>query len=439
MAGPEYRGVGTRTLAESTLPTNSCSEPLRDPRFGLHAQVRLRREAFGGIAFHRGTGRMIEVDHEAFALLTLLSEGTRSLRALAAALRSPLGRRVAVPEVASILEEFAVRGIVQQVARPVDDLAMEHQLYLPTQVAALPSDGHAVSSPITVHWAITYRCGLQCPHCYARSYRSMRELSRKEKLQVVERLAAWGVLEVAIGGGEPTVCPHLDEVLLAVREAGMVPNLTTNGQDISQVQSEMLAKTCGCVQISLDHPEVLDFYRRDRAAAKALGTAALLQDAGVRLGANLLLVPENIGNIERSLDFLLLQGISRVVLLRPFGDDGGSWPQGWPSDGDWTALRSSLQGWVAHQPEMALEVACGLSFLLEDLSPEERRSRLVPRTNDCPGGRRFVALLADGTLWPCSHLASAGYRLGDVLEDDLPTLWRHAQELVGRCGQRTRC
>ncbi len=72
---------------------------------------------------------------------------------------------------------------------------------------------------------------------------------------------------------------------------------------------------------------------------------------------------------------------------------------------------------------MALEVACGLSFLLDDLSREERQRRLA---FGCTGGRRFVALGADGTLWPCSHLASPIHRLGHLLEDDLPTLWRGA-------------
>ena len=127
----------------------------------------------------------MEVDPEAFALLTLLSDSTWSLRALATALRSSFGRRVPVPEVASTLKEFAVRGIVEEVALPVDDVAMERQPHSPVQVAALPSDGHVLSSPITVHWAITYRCGLACPHCYTRLHKSASELSREKKLRVV--------------------------------------------------------------------------------------------------------------------------------------------------------------------------------------------------------------------------------------------------------------
>ena len=81
-----------------TIPTSSNPSSLlsRDPRFRVHQQVRLRREHFGGIAFHRGTGRLIEVDHEAFAVLAALHSGPRHLRELAAVARARFGRRVPV-------------------------------------------------------------------------------------------------------------------------------------------------------------------------------------------------------------------------------------------------------------------------------------------------------------------------------------------------------
>lgn len=128
---------------------------------------------------------------------------------------------------------------------------------------------------------------------------------------------------MAFGGGEPTTCEHFDEVLLAVRDAGMVPNVTTNGQRVTPAVARTFARTCGCVQISIDRPEILEVYRGRETVTRALRTAALLQDAGATVGANLLLVPENIGSIGQSLAFLEGRGFRRVVLLRPFGNAGG--------------------------------------------------------------------------------------------------------------------
>ena len=241
---------------------------------------------------------------------------------------------------------------------------------------------------------------------------------------MVERLSGWGVLEVALGGGEPTVCPDLGDILLAIRATGMVPNITTNGQSMTRTQATALAEACGCVQVSLDRPDILDVYRGTGVTERALGTASLLHDAGVPIGANLLLVPENLRNIERSLDFIERAGIQRVTLLRPLGAAGGRWQRGWPGAADWDVLRSSILAWVAREPAMTLELACGLSFLLDELPSDQRRRRLI---FGCAGARRLVALQPDGAIYPCSHLSSPTYRMGHILKDDLPIMWRQAQ------------
>ncbi|MBI2939321.1 MAG: radical SAM protein [Chloroflexi bacterium] len=408
--------------------------PSPEPRFRLSSPVRLRQEVFGGIAYHKGTGRLVEVDRGAFVVLASLAGSDaqrrpRGLRELAEVARRSLRRRVAASEVASLVRALAVRGIVEEVARPAEaGPELEQDFGLLAGSEDSPEDGYALSAPITVHWALTYRCGLGCAHCYSPPTGTPGELSRDEKLRVVERLAGWGVLEVAIGGGEPTACPDLGEVLQAVRGAGMIPSVTTNGQQVTLALAKMLAETCGCVQFSLDRPEILDAYRGPGVAARALAAARLLAEAGARVGANLLLVPENIGCIERSLEFLERQGLRRVVLLRPF-DAGREWlPVGWPSEPDQATLRSSLREWTARRPAVSLEIACGLSCLLEDLTREERHSRLA---FGCAGGRRFVALGADGTLWPCSHLSAPVHRLGHMLEDDPPTLWRQVPRVSG--------
>jgi len=43
---------------------------ISERRFSLHPAVRLRAEPFGGIAYHRGNGRLIELDAEGFSLMT---------------------------------------------------------------------------------------------------------------------------------------------------------------------------------------------------------------------------------------------------------------------------------------------------------------------------------------------------------------------------------
>jgi sulfatase maturation enzyme AslB (radical SAM superfamily) len=184
--------------------------------------------------------------------------------------------------------------------------------------------------------------------------------------------------------------------------------------------ARMLATACGIVQVSLDRPEILDGYRGRGSAERALAALRRIENAGGRTGVNLLLVPENIGNISESLDWLLGQRVTRIVLLRPFGDSGGRWAPGWPKVQDWVGLRRELGRWTRSAPDAVLEIACGMSLVLSDVPWEERRRRLAM---GCSGARRFISMRADGTLWPCSHLAAPSHCLGHVLRNSVNEVW----------------
>jgi len=107
-------------------------------------------------------------------------------------------------------------------------------------------------------------------------------------------------LEVALGSGEPTIVADLLDVLAAVREAGMVPNVTTNGTVLRAAMIRALAEHAGVVHLSADRPELLDGDRGAGVFHRISRPARRLHTAGARVGANLLLTPGNVGDIRRS-------------------------------------------------------------------------------------------------------------------------------------------
>ncbi len=56
--------------------------------------------------------------------------------------------------------------------------------------------------PIRAHLDITYRCDLDCEHCYLDDKDDRRELATEEWLRVVDELADWGVQRLGWSGGE---------------------------------------------------------------------------------------------------------------------------------------------------------------------------------------------------------------------------------------------
>jgi radical SAM protein with 4Fe4S-binding SPASM domain len=381
-------------------------------RLQRHPAIRLRREEWGGLAFHRGTGDLLELDHEGFDAVNLLGTA-QTLSELYSLLRAR-GYETRRPVLANFVRQVAVRGFLGRV---------------PPDASALPSDPWAEASvvdlgwraPLVAHWAVTYRCNLNCAFCYAESGPGREpEPCPQIRHRIVERLSAWGVLEVALGGGEPTLLPDFPELLAAIRADGMVPNVTTNGTIHRAEVVKALAAHAGVVHLSADQPDRLDAARGPGVFARLRRTAQDLAGTGVRLGINLLLTPENVHDIRRSLEEALGLGAQGITILRPKGPWANThWP-GFPSDDDLQAIARGIRAFLAGRPRVRLYVDTALRGewaelgLLEDPEPD---------VAGCGGGQRHVAVTPEGDVFPCSHARRAAYRMGNLLTDGLDHLW----------------
>jgi radical SAM protein with 4Fe4S-binding SPASM domain len=391
--------------------------------------VWLRREAWGGVALHRATGDRLELDAEAFAVLVALGSA-RSLRSLAATLRGQ-GVQGRLPEVAWFVQHLQHAGFVDLVELNSPTLAND-----PLAEAYPAEVAEDLRAPLVVHWAVTYRCDLQCPSCYSHSGPRRRDdASPAIRRRLVCRLAKWGVLEVALGGGEPTLLRDFPDLLAAIREAGMVPNVTTNGTVLRAAVIRALAEHAGVVHLSADRPELLDGDRGgvfDRLSR----TARQLRAAGACVGANLLLTPGNVGNIRRSLDALIGLGVGEATFIRPKGSGAARhWP-GFPDNHHLQVLARDLQVYLAGRPPLRLYVDTSLRGpwaawgLFDDPEPE---------VCGCGGGQRHVALTPGGEVYACSHARQPEFRLGNLLTDRLPDLWSRGPGWLARDRYRAAC
>ena len=79
---------------------------------------------------------------------------------------------------------------------------------------------------------LTYRCNLECVHCYLAGGRSTPELPTAEVKRLIAEAAEAGCFSLLLTGGEPFVRADFREIYLHAKKLGLLIFLFTNGSAI---------------------------------------------------------------------------------------------------------------------------------------------------------------------------------------------------------------
>ncbi len=393
----------------------------------LAPDVRLRREHFGGIAFDTCTGNTIEVDRGAFRVLELAAIGIHVKQASQIVVEEDLEPRLNKRGFSSVIQELLGLGLV--VATEPNQAALDSRV---PDVVQWPS-GPPLSAPEAVHWAITYRCNATCPDCYAARHRSNQagELSTKEALRLVDRVAAWGAFQLAIGGGEPLLRNDLSVIVQHAREQGLSVHVTTSGETVSG-SNDALLESLSCLQIGIRHDDLLS--RTSNGQLSWLTEIRRRADElGVNVGANLILCRTVVEHSEEVLDLLVQNGFRQITLLRykpPASVE--RWMAQSPDPEDLRGMETRIGHWLEKKTGVVVRLDCALAFLERHLS-SERAHRAGLR--GCVAGSRIVALSPDGSVYPCSQLIAPRFCAGNLLDTSPLEIWRTSR-ILRKCRNR---
>jgi len=83
--------------------------------------------------------------------------------------------------------------------------------------------------PVHAQIELTYRCNLQCVHCYCKGSEKNGELGLPEWKEILTKLHRSGVLYLEITGGEPLLRDDFTEIYDLARSKGFLITLFTNG------------------------------------------------------------------------------------------------------------------------------------------------------------------------------------------------------------------
>ncbi|MBW2269912.1 MAG: radical SAM protein [Deltaproteobacteria bacterium] len=166
--------------------------------------------------------------------------------------------------------------------------------------------GSGEQAPVVI-WNVCMHCNMACPHCYAAavSQPSPTDLTPAEGLDLIDQMAACGVQVVIFSGGEPLLRPDLFELMSRARDAGIAPQLSTNGVLIDGEMAQRIAAAgVEYVGVSIDGLEGFnDAYRGLTGGFHAaLNGLRHAKAAGLRTGLRMTLTRLNVDEIDAMLD-----------------------------------------------------------------------------------------------------------------------------------------
>lgn len=211
-----------------------------------------RKEYFGSLIYDRERGDYIPFDWDA----TYIFEES---------LKSPLDQ--VFRKMDGRLTQQSFQTFVQ-LCQSIDLLDPKGR-YTGDILASAPAL-NVLSAPLRVHLTVTQECPLRCRHCSQQSREAATgELALEEFHKLFDEMAAIGVCEVTIAGGEPFSRSDIIPIVAYARQKGLNVNLSCTGLFVSRVAAKKLAEMgLKSIRMSFDGSteKSYDYFRGKKGA-----------------------------------------------------------------------------------------------------------------------------------------------------------------------------
>ncbi len=276
-----------------------------------------------------------------------------------------------------------------------------------------------VEVPYRMDLALTYRCNLNCGHCYNQT-RQKEELSTEQWKEVMKRIWDLGIPHVIFTGGEATLRDDLRELIEYAETLGMVTGLLTNGVKLAEEEYLKGLMTAGLdhVQITLEsarkevHNEMTGADSFDATVQGIRNCVA----SGIHTITNTTITRKNAEFMGETVRFAGELGLTAVAANAVINS-------GRALDGDFSLPIDKLETVILTMNEELEEL--GMRFIW--YSPT-RYCAFNPLEFDlgekrCTAGEYNLCVEPDGEVLPCQSWYESA---GNILKDPWDSIWNGA-------------
>lgn len=277
------------------------------------------------------------------------------------------------------------------------------------------------AAPARMDLALTYRCNLDCSHCYTGGPREMKELSFSDWLKVFETLWCLGIPQVVFTGGEPTL---RDDLVMLVMEADeFVTGLVTNGTRLEELAEPLRNASLDYVQVTLEsddpaiHNSMVSASDFDGHARTVAGIKRALE-LGMEVVTNTTLTRANISGFQNLLRFGREIGLNTMACNALICSGRG---QAAKRDDPLTLddLKAALVSAIPFAKDLGVHLEWYTPTCYHQLNPLELG--LGPKS--CSAASHNMTIQPDGTVLPCQSWPET---VGSILVDPWSEIWNHA-------------
>lgn len=281
------------------------------------------------------------------------------------------------------------------------------------QSQAQTSPAHALVAPESLHIELTSSCPLSCPQCYKALDEHLLPFDVLKSYII--QAGQMKVFQLAFGGGEPLLYPHLTEAITLAHSFKMATSITTSGYQLNQEKLHQLMHAgLNHIQISLNGSTAEIHHQSRDGFAIGIQALQVLKETTVSYGINWVARKDNWQDFEQLVQLAKKYQCDNVNILRYKPSQKEKYEDQClnPEETRQLANRiASVQGIKINLDSAYSNLLCylnqGTGFL-----------------TGCGAGRRFMAINADGELMPCSHINMR------AKTSDLKTFWAQSELLA---------
>jgi radical SAM protein with 4Fe4S-binding SPASM domain len=275
-----------------------------------------------------------------------------------------------------------------------------------------------VSAPYRMDLALTYRCNINCSHCYNQR-RESAELNTGDWKKIIKTLWDNGIPHVDFTGGEPTLREDLLELIEYAEDLGIITGLLTNGVRLADEKFVARLKEAGLdyVQITLEsHLE--EVHNRMVASDTFTRTVQGIKNVvahSIYVITNSTITKANHAHMEGLVPFLKSLGVSSFAVNSIIKAGKSRQQNDGLSEKELLPIINRLRQ-LAEQEKMKFTWYTPTQYCR--LNPVE----LDLGVKQCTAGKYNLAIEPDGTVIPCQSFFRP---LGNILSDPFDKIYNH--------------